>query len=46
MNTVLKEEQIRDTVAADPEKEELVKGKGLYSAIWRWYFYAGIIFAP
>ncbi|MFC7440277.1 PepSY-associated TM helix domain-containing protein [Laceyella putida] len=27
-------------------KEEQGKVKQLYSAIWRWHFYAGIIFAP
>ncbi|WP_313769995.1 PepSY domain-containing protein [Parageobacillus genomosp. 1] len=32
----------KETVA----KHEISKAQSLYRAVWRWHFYAGIVFAP
>ncbi|MFC3884988.1 PepSY-associated TM helix domain-containing protein [Bacillus songklensis] len=43
--TAIRQEK-RDDVTANSMKTDSSKAKHLYKAVWRWHFYAGIIFAP
>ncbi|MCK6257813.1 PepSY domain-containing protein [Fictibacillus sp. KIGAM418] len=37
---------VRKEVPEDTANKQSQRGKSLYQAIWRWHFYAGILFAP
>jgi hypothetical protein len=39
-------EDYANTFTENETYKDLEKGKSLYTAIWRWHFYAGIVFAP
>ncbi|MGG2063379.1 PepSY-associated TM helix domain-containing protein [Bacillus sp. S14(2024)] len=40
------EQKVDHSATENADKSEVAKAQSLYRAVWRWHFYAGIIFAP